>query len=293
LARHICEWWYSIYGIPISKDTLPKILCPIDFDDNAPIVLGLAARLAAQNDGAVYVLHVMPMILASSGWGAPIYGVGIYKDEEESRRAQLLELSQQHLSGIKHEQMIRIGEPLRTIIQAEKQVPADLVVMATHGRRGFSRAFLGSVAEAVVRRSYYPILTVHSGPDDKHTVGHWMTTNPITATPTDKLIAVQQRMQQHMSRSTPVIKDGKLAGIITEHDLEAKSQNLENTLVEAGMTREVLTMRRTSRYGTRLDCWTSERSTACQYLMNKAHWWGSSLSLICYGRLQQCRIREK
>jgi acetoin utilization protein AcuB len=74
-------------------------------------------------------------------------------------------------------------------------------------------------------------------------VVHWMTTNPITAAPTDKLITVQQRMRQHMSRSMPVIRDGKLAGIITEHDLEAKSQNLEDTLVEACMTREVLTMR--------------------------------------------------
>jgi nucleotide-binding universal stress UspA family protein len=48
-------------------------------------------------------------------------------------------------------------------VQAAKEHKADLIVMGTHGRRGLSRAFLGSVAEKVVRLSPVPVLTVSSG----------------------------------------------------------------------------------------------------------------------------------
>jgi nucleotide-binding universal stress UspA family protein len=40
--------------------------------------------------------------------------------------------------------------------------PRDLLVMTTHGRTGLARWFLGSVAEAVIRRSPVPVLVVRS-----------------------------------------------------------------------------------------------------------------------------------
>ena len=126
-----------------------KILCAIDFADSAPSVLGLAARLAVQNDGTVYVLHAFPVVLASPPWDGQIYGLELYKDQEEGTRARLRELARRHLSGIKYELMIRAGEPVTTIIKAQRQIPADLAMIATRGRRGFARVFLGSVAEEV------------------------------------------------------------------------------------------------------------------------------------------------
>jgi len=46
------------------------------------------------------------------------------------------------------------------ILDYAERIDADLVVMATHGRRGLDHAFIGSIAEAVVRRSECPVLTV-------------------------------------------------------------------------------------------------------------------------------------
>ena len=43
--------------------------------------------------------------------------------------------------------------------------------MATHGRRGFSRFFLGSVAEVVLRESSCPVLTIRAQASDKKNVG--------------------------------------------------------------------------------------------------------------------------
>lgn len=56
------------------------------------------------------------------------------------------------------------GDPAGRICDAAAEADADLVVTATHGRGGPSRLVLGSVAEAVVRRSPAPVLTVSEPP---------------------------------------------------------------------------------------------------------------------------------
>jgi nucleotide-binding universal stress UspA family protein len=56
--------------------------------------------------------------------------------------------------------LTRLGDPAARIIEAERELAIDLVVMPTHGRKGVAHLLLGSVAEAVVRRSTCPVLTV-------------------------------------------------------------------------------------------------------------------------------------
>ena len=46
------------------------------------------------------------------------------------------------------------------IVDAASRWPADLIVMGTHGRRGFERFALGSDAETVLRSSTVPVLLV-------------------------------------------------------------------------------------------------------------------------------------
>jgi nucleotide-binding universal stress UspA family protein len=66
------------------------------------------------------------------------------------------------LRGVKYELLTHIGDPAATILRAQKMLAADVVVMATHGRRGFSRVLLGSTAEMVLRESTCPVLTVRT-----------------------------------------------------------------------------------------------------------------------------------
>jgi nucleotide-binding universal stress UspA family protein len=56
--------------------------------------------------------------------------------------------------------MLRTGDARDLIVRACEEVGADLIVMGTHGRRGVSRALLGSVAESVVRIAPCPVLTI-------------------------------------------------------------------------------------------------------------------------------------
>ena len=57
-------------------------------------------------------------------------------------------------------QVIRSGHPAEEIRRFSQEENVDLIVMATHGWTGVKHAFLGSVAEKVVRRSAVPVLTV-------------------------------------------------------------------------------------------------------------------------------------
>jgi nucleotide-binding universal stress UspA family protein len=61
---------------------------------------------------------------------------------------------------ISSEYIARRGAPERIVLEIAREKHADLIAMGTHGRRGLSHLFLGSVAERVVRSSEIPVLTV-------------------------------------------------------------------------------------------------------------------------------------
>jgi nucleotide-binding universal stress UspA family protein len=53
-----------------------------------------------------------------------------------------------------------VGIPYRTIVDVAEAEKVDLIVMATHGRTGFSHLIMGSVAERVMRTAPCPVLTI-------------------------------------------------------------------------------------------------------------------------------------
>jgi len=65
-------------------------------------------------------------------------------------------------AGVSADSQLRGGLPADSILDAAKTHPTDLVVMGTHGRRGLSHVWCGSVAEAVLRKARCPVLTVRS-----------------------------------------------------------------------------------------------------------------------------------
>jgi nucleotide-binding universal stress UspA family protein len=62
--------------------------------------------------------------------------------------------------NLRYELATRTGKPAETINQAAEDFDVDLIVMATHGRTGVTRLFLGSVAEHVLRASKRPVITI-------------------------------------------------------------------------------------------------------------------------------------
>jgi universal stress protein A len=139
------------------KTLFKKILCPIDFDDNSIAALQYARDLARQNDATLHILHVVYMPL-----GGPHFPLEPYPAvSEDPSKLELQKIAREHLDGrVRYELAIRTGKPAEAINQVAEDFDVDLIVMATHGKTGVTRLFLGSVAEDVVRTSKRPVLTI-------------------------------------------------------------------------------------------------------------------------------------
>ena len=143
-----------------------RILCPVDFDENSPHAVEEAGALARGANGRLCLLHVIQINpLATEG-----FALGeLYDSQEKYAREKLDQITRERLAGVDCEILIERGNAADVIVAMEKTAAPDLVVMATHGRRGFTRLVMGSVAERVVRESIAPVLTVRPGPVDKKT----------------------------------------------------------------------------------------------------------------------------
>jgi universal stress protein A len=134
-----------------------KILAPVDFDPSSLKALDLAANIGKQNDGTVFILHIVPVDMDVTGM--PQY-VDLIKRQESLDREKLTAIAKQHLAEVKWEILDQMGEPADVISDVATKLPADLIVMVTHGRRGLARLVEGSIAEKVLRNAPCPVLAV-------------------------------------------------------------------------------------------------------------------------------------
>ena len=134
-----------------------KILAPVDFDETSLNALELAGKLAQQNDGTVFVLHVVPVDMDVSGM--PQY-VDLIKRQENLDSEKLTTIARQHLASVKWEIVDEMGRPADVIAQTPTRLGVDLIVVVTHGRRGLARLVEGSIAEEVLRKAPCPVLAV-------------------------------------------------------------------------------------------------------------------------------------
>ncbi len=80
---------------------------------------------------------------------------------EAAARTKLEKLARQKVNGkADYEVEVTTGDPGVEVLHVARRLHADLIVMATHGRKGLRRLVLGSVAERVVREAPCPVLTL-------------------------------------------------------------------------------------------------------------------------------------
>jgi len=134
-----------------------RILCATDFGRWSLRALDLAKQIAVENDADLYVAHVCPTVAVPLGGnvtGTP--------EAEESARQKLAEVTTKVLAGVPHELIVITGNPSDRIVELQADLTIDLIVMATQGRSGVPRFFLGSVADRVVRTASCPVLVVRA-----------------------------------------------------------------------------------------------------------------------------------
>jgi nucleotide-binding universal stress UspA family protein len=149
-------------GTPAKSIDIRRILCPTDFSASSARAFQHAATLAAWYEAALTVVYVMPVtVVPASELAYMANPMLLDTGLREHIRADLSALAAPaRRVGLRIDTDFRDGRPAAEIVTAARELPADLVVMGTHGRSGFQRLVLGSVTETVLRRVACPVLTV-------------------------------------------------------------------------------------------------------------------------------------
>jgi nucleotide-binding universal stress UspA family protein len=152
--------------------TIKTILLPTDGSECSRKAMTYAMSLGRQYGGRIVALHVIDV-----GWEEQTRIASVEVGPElmhklhdgyaqEARRILQEVLDTGAESGVPVDTRMIKGIPSEGIVRLGKELPADLIIMGTHGHRGVSHFLLGSVAEKVVRRAPCPVLTVRTEEHD-------------------------------------------------------------------------------------------------------------------------------
>ena len=140
------------------------ILVPTDGSAAVVEAVERAVDLAERYDATVHALYVVD----SSAYGTLDMSTSVVVDalEDEGETAVSYVAEEAEAAGVPVETAVVTGTPHRMIMDYIDDNDVDMVVMGTHGRRGFDRFLLGSVTEKVVRTAPVPVMTVRV-PDEE------------------------------------------------------------------------------------------------------------------------------
>jgi nucleotide-binding universal stress UspA family protein len=127
-----------------------NILIPTDFSGSAEQAVQHALTLAAREQAQVLLLHVLP------GMGVP----GPEDRRQATAEQWLQDLARQ--ASVPVHTLVVWGDPAAEICRVAQERQSDLIAISTHGRTGRELEFIGSVADAVVRRAPCAVLLLRA-----------------------------------------------------------------------------------------------------------------------------------
>jgi nucleotide-binding universal stress UspA family protein len=127
-----------------------KLVVPIDQSYRDAVIIPYAAGISIPLRASLAVAHIVP-------------GLSLLPRTVREAEAYADVVAQQlRDTGLDAESFVGRGDPAELILQLVNDLPADMVIMATRGRRGMSKIMLGSVADAILRLCPVPLLLVNA-----------------------------------------------------------------------------------------------------------------------------------
>lgn len=146
--------------VELTTPNIRRILCPVDLSDASAHAVEQAIAIAGWYKAHITALYVYsPLFIPVPGLPPVPERVSeaelqrVHDQTAASVRAAIA-------AGIGVDVVVDVDQPAAGILDRATKLPADLIVMGTHGASGFEHLILGSVAEKVLRRAACPVLTV-------------------------------------------------------------------------------------------------------------------------------------
>jgi universal stress protein A len=137
------------------------ILFATDFSLASDAALANAEALAKSTGAKLLIVHVEEPPLAYGG-GELYYGL---PEPSSERILKMLEDVRPKDPAVAFTHRLTMGDPASEIVRIAGDEKAEMIVIGTHGRSGVSRLLMGSVAEAIVRKSPCPVLVYRETPE--------------------------------------------------------------------------------------------------------------------------------
>jgi len=143
------------------------ILCPIDFSEFSVSAYQHALSVAEHYRAKLVAQHIVEL------WRHPaadfVASAGLYEEYSQAHREngkkQLQEFVKKHTHDeIQPELLVQVGVAADSILSFAQSQEADVIVIGTHGRRGFDRLMLGSVTDRVMRTAPCPVIAASKPP---------------------------------------------------------------------------------------------------------------------------------
>jgi nucleotide-binding universal stress UspA family protein len=151
------------------------ILCPVDFSEFSIRAYHYALSLAEHYGAKVVAQHIVE--LSRYPYADYVASTGDYAEfcralrEGGQQRLQAFVETHGH-DAIRPELAVHEGTAPDCILSYAQKHNADLIVMGTHGRRGYDRVVLGSVTNRVMRRASCPVLAICKPQQESSAEGH-------------------------------------------------------------------------------------------------------------------------
>ena len=144
------------------------ILVATDLSPESFSAVQYAAHLAEGQAAKLTILHVpQTTTLLFTDFAPPVDLLSLDRSIETAAREKLEGWISRHMKSKSVRVVIRAGITHEEICKAASEAGANLIVMATHGRRGLGHVILGSVTERVLREAPCPVLVVRPPTADK------------------------------------------------------------------------------------------------------------------------------
>jgi nucleotide-binding universal stress UspA family protein len=147
-----------------------KILVPVDGSEHSKLALIEAVKVARASSAALLLVHIIDEFLIDPAIDAGYKPLSYNEAVLEALRAggrRVIEQAEEFVrsQGLEPQSALleTVGRGVaELIIEKAKEWQADLIVMGTHGRRGWRRLLMGSDAELVLRSGTVPVLLVRA-----------------------------------------------------------------------------------------------------------------------------------
>ncbi len=147
---------------------MKRILVPTDFSEQAENALKVAAQMAHQYHGEIFLLHMLELPMQLVGTAASGSAVGgnnnnlpeaIYFMKLAKKRFHKI-LQKPYLKDIKVHETVEFHQAFEGIMEVSNKHNCDIIIMGSNGATGFKEMFIGSNTEKVVRNSSIPVLVI-------------------------------------------------------------------------------------------------------------------------------------